>query len=62
VLGYNPDIYYIIVDGYARADVLREYYEFDNSEFLNGLEKRGFTVNDSSRANYYWTSCRWPRR
>ena len=55
VLGYNPDIYYIIVDGYARADVLREYYEFDNSEFLNGLEKRGFTVNDSSRANYYWT-------
>lgn len=55
VLGYNPDIYYIIVDGYARADVLREYYGFDNSEFLDGLEKRGFSVNDSSRTNYYWT-------
>ena len=55
VLGYNPDIYYIIVDGYARADVLQEYYGFDNTEFLSGLAKRGFTVNDSSRANYYWT-------
>lgn len=55
VLGYNPDIYYIIVDGYARADVLREHYGFDNSEFLSGLEQRGFTVNDSSRTNYYWT-------
>ncbi|HET9473929.1 MAG TPA: hypothetical protein VFO82_08550, partial [Steroidobacteraceae bacterium] len=55
VLGYNPDIYYVIVDGYARADVLREYYDFDNSEFVAGLEKRGFAVNDSSRANYYWT-------
>jgi len=55
VLGYNPDIYYIIVDGYARADVLREHYGFDNSEFLSGLERRGFVVNDSSRTNYYWT-------
>ena len=25
VLGYNPDIYYIILDGYARADVLRDH-------------------------------------
>ena len=55
VLGYNPDIYYIIVDGYARADVLRKHYGFDNSEFLGGLEQRGFAVNDRSRANYYWT-------
>jgi hypothetical protein len=55
VLGYNPDIYYIIVDGYARADVLKEYYNFDNSGFLGGLEQRGFAVNDSSRTNYYWT-------
>jgi hypothetical protein len=54
-LGYNPDIYYIILDGYARADVLREYYGFDNSEFLGELKKRGLSVNDSSRANYYWT-------
>src|SRR6188472_659615 len=55
VLGYNPDIYYIIVDGYARADVLQKYYDFDNSEFLAALGKRGFALNDHSRANYYWT-------
>jgi hypothetical protein len=55
VLGYNPDIYYIIVDGYARADVLREHYDFDNSEFLASLAQRGFAVSDHSRTNYYWT-------
>jgi len=55
VLGYNPDIYYIIVDGYARADVLRDHYEFDNTPFLSGLASRGFAVNDHSSANYYWT-------
>jgi len=55
VLGYNPDIYYIILDGYARADVLRTYYDFDNSEFISGLERRGFLVNDSSNSNYNWT-------
>jgi hypothetical protein len=55
VLGYNPDVYYIILDGYARADMLREYYGFDNSEFVAGLGERGFAVNDDSRANYFWT-------
>ena len=54
-LGYNPDIYYIIVDGYARADMLRKHYGFDNSDFVNALEQRGFAVNDRSQANYYWT-------
>ncbi len=55
VLGYNPDIYYVILDGYARADVLREYYNFDNTPFITELERRGFSVNDRSNANYYWT-------
>ena len=55
VLGYNPDIYYIIVDGYARADVLRDHYAFDNTPFLSELSSRGFSVNDHSSANYYWT-------
>jgi hypothetical protein len=55
VLGYNPDIYYIILDGYARADVLRDYYDFDNGPFIAGLKQRGFTVNDRSSANYNHT-------
>jgi hypothetical protein len=55
VLGYNPDIYTIVLDGYAREDVLNRYYRFDNSEFLRGLEKRGFVVSTASHANYNWT-------
>ena len=30
-----PDIYYIILDAYARDDSLLEDYGFDNSPFLN---------------------------
>ncbi|GAJ03090.1 unnamed protein product, partial [marine sediment metagenome] len=29
-----PDIYYIILDGYTRKDVLQELYGYDNSDFL----------------------------
>lgn len=51
----RPDIYFILLDGYSRADVLEKYYGFDNSPFLKGLEGRGFQVADASDANYNWT-------
>ncbi len=47
-----PDIYYIILDGYGRADILKEQYNYDNSEFLNGLKELGFFIADSSYSNY----------
>lgn len=50
-----PDIYYIIVDGYGRADVLQEIYGFDNSDFLNKLTEHRFYVADESTANYMQT-------
>lgn len=50
-----PDIYYIIVDGYGRSDVLQEIYGHDNSEFLNKLTERGFYVADQSASNYMQT-------
>lgn len=50
-----PDIYYIILDGYARDDVLRVNYDFDNSYFLQGLEGMGFEVASGSRSNYALT-------
>ena len=28
-------IYYIILDGYVRSDVLKDLYDYDNSEFVN---------------------------
>lgn len=51
----GPDIYFIVLDGYARADVLAKYYGFANEPFLEGLRQRGFQVSDASRSNYYWT-------
>jgi hypothetical protein len=54
-LGYAPDIYYIVVDGYARQDVLKKGYNYDNSWFLDGLRQRKFTVANRSHANYIWT-------
>ncbi|NIM93570.1 MAG: hypothetical protein GTO18_07650, partial [Anaerolineales bacterium] len=51
-----PDIYYIILDAYAREDTLKEVYDYDNSTFVNALEDRGFYVVDQSRSNYSYTS------
>lgn len=38
--GRLPDIYYIILDGYARSDVMEEYFGFDNAPFLERLERK----------------------
>jgi hypothetical protein len=53
--GPSPDVYYIILDGYARADVLAETYEYDNQDFLNSLTERGFFVAGWSQSNYAHT-------
>ena len=50
-----PDIYYIVLDGYGRADFLREEFGFDNSGLVTFLEERGFVVAQKSRANYPMT-------
>jgi hypothetical protein len=47
-----PDVYYIILDAYARADSLRAFYSFDNTPFLRALERRGFYIASRSRSNY----------
>ena len=50
--GGLPDIYYLIFDRYAAASTLRQYYDFDNSEFLAYLEDKGFYVAPDSHCNY----------
>jgi hypothetical protein len=47
-----PDVYYLILDEYARNDVLLEYHEFDNTEFTEFLQDKGFHVAKNSFANY----------
>ena len=47
-----PDIYYIILDAYAREDVLKEYLDFDNTDFIDGLGQMGFYISRCSQSNY----------
>ena len=53
--GSRPDIYYIVLDGYGRQDILQAFYEFDNAGFLNELSARGFYVAEESSSNYIQT-------
>ena len=45
----SPDIYYIILDSYTRDEGLGE---FDNTDFLRELERRGFYVASEAVSNY----------
>ena len=51
----RPDVYYIVLDAYARGDVLQSRFDFDNSEFLDWLDMKGFFVGNRSHSNYPWT-------
>jgi hypothetical protein len=47
-----PDIYLIILDMYARQDVLEQHFGYDNSAFIDELRGLGFYVADCSLSNY----------
>lgn len=51
-----PNIFVIVLDGYARADVLEETYGYENTEFLDFLTDKGFFVANQSRSNYAQTT------
>lgn len=48
----KPDVYYIILDGYSRDDVLRHEFGYDNSVFLDQLKNLGFVIAECSYSNY----------
>jgi hypothetical protein len=50
-----PDIYYIILDGYGRSDILEDIYDLNNEDFISFLESKGFYIAQESRANYSQT-------
>jgi len=51
----KPDIYYIIMDRYASAEVY-ESLGYDNRGFINYLEDKGFYVVPNGHSNYCKTS------
>ncbi len=55
IMGSYPDIYYIILDEYADADILMKYLDYDNQEFISFLEEKGFNVASESYSNYMST-------
>ena len=52
----KPDIFYIILDGYPRKDVLQKLHQFDNSGFLDFLKTKNFRILENSHSNYPGTS------
>ena len=50
-----PDVYYIILDTYMRADALQQEMGFDNTAFISKLTDMGFYVAPCSRPNYGYT-------
>lgn len=51
----KPNIYFILLDGYSSNESLTKNFQFDNSIFLNELEKSGFIVAEKNFSNYLWT-------
>ena len=57
-----PDIYFIILDEYAHPDTMEEWYDYDNSEFINSLEDKGFFIASGSKIRTPSTSQILPQR
>ena len=54
-ISLKRDIYYIVLDGYASSEVLKDVYNFDNNDFYKFLESREFTVVSNPYSNYPMT-------
>ena len=51
----RPDIYYIIPDGYPSDARLLYEIDYDNSQFTNALQERGFVIAPHAQSNYAYT-------
>lgn len=47
---YN--LFILIMDGYARADNLKKYWNYDNKEFISFLKRKEFFIVEKSKSNY----------
>lgn len=50
--GQMPDIYYVILDGCASPDSLKELFAYDDEPFLRHLYERNFAVLRDACSNY----------
>jgi len=55
-----PNVYFVMLDGYAHEETLLDVYGYDNGQFLDALRARGFYVVPESRSNYAMTTLSLP--
>jgi hypothetical protein len=48
----EPNVYWIVLDGYPRRDVLQEFFDFDNGAFVERLKGLNFSVYDRAVASF----------
>jgi hypothetical protein len=49
---HPPDIYYIVLDGYDRHDLLQQDIQLDNRDFIDELKGLGFVFPNCTMSNY----------
>ena len=52
----KPDVYLILLDGYAGERSLENNFRFDNSFFLDSLGDSNFYVSKNNFSNYQWSN------
>lgn len=48
----TPDVYYFLLDGYNRLDLMKQDMHLDNTQFVSDLENTGFVFPDCTQSNY----------
>ena len=56
IVEFKPNVYYFILDGYVRQDILQNIYKFNNEQFIRNLKNKGFYIANKSIANFNATS------
>lgn len=51
-INQKPDVYYIILDAYSGNNILKNYFGYDNNEFISFLEEENFNVIKNANSNY----------
>ena len=52
VISDKPDVYYIVLDAYAGDYALKNYFGYENNEFLSFLTENNFYVVPDAKTNY----------
>jgi hypothetical protein len=52
----NPDIYFIILDGYTGFKGLKKYWDFDNNDLKKFLNSNGFFIAENGKTIYKVTN------